>query len=134
MQEKKIKNNRGLFFLVRQIALGLMDAVLILVVFLIGFFIYLYIQTPTPDLKNQKIDQTTVLYDRTGEHVLYEIYGEENRKIITHAEIPNVVRMATIAADSIVSRIENEGAYRIKIETPVDLVIGETSKQLSKGK
>ena len=99
MQEKKIKNNRGLFFLVRQIALGLMDAVLILVVFLIGFFIYLYIQTPTPDLKNQKIDQTTVLYDRTGEHVLYEIYGEENRKIITHAEIPNVVRMATIAAE-----------------------------------
>jgi len=46
----------------------------------------------------------------------------------------NIKTMATIAADSIVSRIENEGAYRIKIETPVDLVIGETSKQLSKGK
>ncbi|PJA86928.1 MAG: penicillin-binding protein, partial [Candidatus Moranbacteria bacterium CG_4_9_14_3_um_filter_42_9] len=39
------------------------------------------------------------MYDRTGEHVLYEIHGEENRKIIPHEKIPDTARVATIAAE-----------------------------------
>ena len=46
----------------------------------------------------------------------------------------NVKTMAAVAADNIICRLEDEGAYRIKIETPVDLVIGATTKQPVKGK
>ena len=81
-----------------------------LVIFFVGIFsgvgilagiFYLY-QYETPDLARLHADslpQTTILYDRTGEHVLYQIYGEENRKIISHEEIPDVIRKATLAAE-----------------------------------
>jgi GntR family transcriptional regulator, arabinose operon transcriptional repressor len=44
----------------------------------------------------------------------------------------NIKTMASIAADNIVYRLENEGGYRLKIETPVDLVIGATTRELVK--
>jgi len=44
----------------------------------------------------------------------------------------NIKTMASIAADNIVNRLENKGGYRLKIETPVDLVIGATTKELVK--
>ena len=40
--------------------------------------------------------------------------------------------MAAVATDNIVYRLENEGDYCIKIETPVNLVIGATTKQFGK--
>src|SRR3990167_4376790 len=48
---------------------------------------------------------TSVLYDRTGEHVLYQVHGEENRKPINHTDIPKNIRLATIA-------VEDENFYR----------------------
>jgi 1A family penicillin-binding protein len=50
-------------------------------------------------LYTRNIAQTSVIYDRTGTHVLYEIHGEENRKILTHEQIPAVIRVATVAAE-----------------------------------
>jgi penicillin-binding protein 1A len=43
--------------------------------------------------------ETSILYDRTGEHVLYQIHGEENRKPLSNEEIPNFIRLATIAVE-----------------------------------
>ena len=64
-----------------------------------GYYVYRY-QTPAPEeLIKREISETSVIYDRTGEHVLYQLYGEENRKILAHAEIPDVVRAATIVAE-----------------------------------
>ena len=60
---------------------------------------YLYHTTPSAELVNRQISQTTIIYDRTGEHVLYEIHGEENRKIISHDQIPDSIRAATLAAE-----------------------------------
>lgn len=48
---------------------------------------------------HRKVAQTSVIYDRTGEHVLYEMHGEENRKVITHDEIPDIMRLATIIVE-----------------------------------
>jgi len=62
-------------------------------------FLVLIFKTPSAELVNRKISQSTIIYDRTGEHVLYQIYGEENRQIVSHEEIPNTVRMATLAAE-----------------------------------
>lgn len=61
---------------------------------------YIYFKTPSVDaLTSSKITQTSIIYDRTGQHVLYELHGEENRKVISHNEIPDSVRLATIAAE-----------------------------------
>jgi 1A family penicillin-binding protein len=62
-------------------------------------YLYKYEAPDVARLSAEALPQTTVLYDRTGEHILYEIYGEENRKIIPHEEIPDFVRMATLAAE-----------------------------------
>lgn len=62
--------------------------------------IYIYLSTPSvSSLTEGKISQTSIIYNRTGEHVLYEIHGEENRKVIPHGQIPDFVRQATIAAE-----------------------------------
>lgn len=51
------------------------------------------------DLPKEIDHQTSILYDRTGEHELYEVHGDENRKILTHDQIPDIVRRTTIAAE-----------------------------------
>lgn len=59
-----------------------------------------YSLTPAASqLTERKINQTSIIYDRTGNHILYELHGEENRKIISHDEIPDIIRSATIAAE-----------------------------------
>lgn len=66
---------------------------------LAGIFIYRY---QTPDVKNLstfRFPETSVIYDRSGKVALYEIHGEENRKIIKHGEIPRVMYLATLAAE-----------------------------------
>jgi penicillin-binding protein 1C len=62
-------------------------------------YLYWYEAPDISALRSASLAQTTVLYDRTGEHILYELYGEENRKVISPEEIPDVVRLATIAAE-----------------------------------
>ncbi len=59
------------------VALGF--AFSILLVILIAFASH---NLPNPNsLTQRSISQTTKIYDRTGEHVLYEIFGEENRTL-----------------------------------------------------
>lgn len=100
---KKIGNekNRNVFFYSKQIILGMFDASLVLTMIFFGFFLWIYIsKTPaSSQLVNRKIAQTSTIYDRTGKHALYELHGEENRKIIPHSEISDTVRIATIAAE-----------------------------------
>ncbi len=84
-----------------QAVLGFSDAVLFLAFVGVGFLAWLYYSaTPAANqLVLRKIQQTSVIYDRSGEHVLYRLYGEQNRKIILHDEIPDIVRKATIATE-----------------------------------
>jgi 1A family penicillin-binding protein len=60
---------------------------------------YIYKTTPPAELVNRQISQTTTIYDRTGEHILYQIHGEENRQIVPHDQIPDSVRAVTLAAE-----------------------------------
>ena len=93
----------------RKITLGflLKEAFLIsLYVFIIigalGLISFLYLIAKTPlgtTLQTRHIAQTSIIYDRTGTHVLYEVHGEENRKILSHEEIPDVIRIATVATE-----------------------------------
>ncbi len=105
---KKLKNKKYTkFYLLKQFILGITDAALILLIVAIGFVSWIYYsQTPAASqLANRRISETSAIYDRSGQHVLYEMHGEENRKIISHDTIPDSMRIATIAT-------EDSGFYR----------------------
>ncbi len=60
----------------------------------------LYGKTPgIENLKNFQMKQTSYLYDRTGQTVLYKIYGSEDRKILPESKMPASLKIATIAAE-----------------------------------
>ncbi len=43
--------------------------------------------------------ETSFLYDRTGMHVLYEVHGDFDRRILSHDEIPDIMRHAAMATE-----------------------------------
>lgn len=97
-KNKKIKKN--IFYYFKQIFLGFFDAGMIFAGVAIIVAALFYLDTPKiGDLSEREIAQTSVIYDRTGEHILYEIFGEENRQVLKHNEIPDVVKIATVAAE-----------------------------------
>ena len=68
-------------------------------VFFIGI-IWISRDLPNPNqLINREIAQSTKIYDRTGEHVLYEIHGDQKRTLVSLDEIPLYVRQATISIE-----------------------------------
>jgi penicillin-binding protein 1C len=49
----------------------------------LAFVAFIARDLPNPNsLTERSISQTTKIYDRTGEHVLYEIFGDENRTLV----------------------------------------------------
>jgi 1A family penicillin-binding protein len=55
---------------------------------------------PDPNtLSTREVPQSTRIYDRTGEHLLYEIHGDEKRTLIKIADVPRYVPMATVSIE-----------------------------------
>ena len=82
-----------------------------LILFIIGaalslvLFLYFSIQLPSVDqILSRQVPQSTKIYDRTGETLLYEISGGEKRTAIPLDQIPDYVKDATIS-------IEDAGFY-----------------------
>ncbi len=70
--------------------------------FLSGGLFLFYTLKNIPDLDtfdNRKISQSSKIYNRSGEVLLYEIHGEEKRTIIPFSEIPDLAKKATIAIE-----------------------------------
>lgn len=66
----------------------------------LGIFAYYYKDLPSPGkLNNRFVVESTKIFDRTGNHLLYEIHGEEKRTQIALKEIPESVRYATISLE-----------------------------------
>ncbi|MFH0928665.1 MAG: penicillin-binding protein [bacterium] len=52
---------------------------------------------PSPDeLIKREIPQTTKIFDRTGEHLLYEISGDQKRTLVKFEDIPDYAKDAVI--------------------------------------
>lgn len=65
-------------------------------------FVYILKTLPAPELlENRQVSQSTKIYDRTGEVLLFEIHGEEKRTIIPFEEIPEIVKKSTLAVEDI---------------------------------
>ena len=68
--------------------------------FVLGLFIYYAKDLPNPEKINKRVlAESTKIYDRTGDHLLYEIYGEEKRTTIKGEDIPDTVKYAIIALE-----------------------------------
>ncbi len=67
---------------------------------IVGIFLWFAKDLPSPNKINARVSaQTTKLYDRTGQHVLVEIYGDKNRSLIEFNQMPQYVKDATVAVE-----------------------------------
>ncbi len=63
-------------------------------------FAYYSKDLPNPDkLAQRQVVQSTKIYDRTGEILLYDIHGEEKRTVVDFEEIPQYMKDATIVIE-----------------------------------
>lgn len=68
--------------------------------FLAALFIYYSKDLPSPDkMNNRTVIESTKIYDRTGNHLLYDIHGEEKRTQISFPEMPDGIKYATITLE-----------------------------------
>jgi membrane peptidoglycan carboxypeptidase len=74
--------------------------------FVVGFFLVTialaWVSRDLPDpntLSTREVPQSTRIYDRTGQHLLYEIHGDEKRTLIKIADLPRYVPMATVSIE-----------------------------------
>ena len=61
--------------------------------------IYLFAIPDATTLPTLPLAQTSVIYDRTGTYILYQLHGEENRKVLAHDQISDTMRKATVASE-----------------------------------
>ncbi len=55
---------------------------------------------PNPNkLIDRSIPLTTKIYDRTGEHLLYEVHGAQQRSLVSIRDIPESLKKATITTE-----------------------------------
>lgn len=73
---------------------------LIGIIFVSGVFAWYSKDLPDPNkIIDRTIAQSTKIYDRTGEKILYDIHGNERRTLIDIDELPEHVINATIAME-----------------------------------
>jgi len=80
----------------------------------IGFLAILWISRDLPNpnqLTNREVAQSTKIYDRTGENILYEISGDQKRTLVPLQDIPANVKNATIAVED--KNFYNHGAFSV---------------------
>jgi len=70
---------------------------------MVAVFVYAVIisrNLPNPNqLLEREVAQSTKIYDRTGENILYEIHGDQKRTLIQLQDLPDYVKEATIAIE-----------------------------------
>ncbi len=99
---KKTKNNNLLkrIFISKKFWIFIFTLFILGVIGIAGIFLYYSKDLPNPDqLMSRQVPQSTIIYDRTGENILYEIHGDEKRTMVTLEEIPDHVKESTIAIE-----------------------------------
>lgn len=100
---RKLKKN----ILIGLVLLGIAGTMLLVILFM-----WLSRNLPNPNqLSEREVAQSTKIYDRTGEEILYEIHGEEERTLVTIDEIPDHVEWAVIAMED--RDFYNHGGFSI---------------------
>lgn len=93
----KKEKKKGIFFLLLKVFFFCFS-VLAAVIF-VAFFYYAK-DFPRPEkFTERQLIESTKIYDRTGEILLYEIYGEEKRTVVSLNIIPNYLKEAVVATE-----------------------------------
>lgn len=74
----------------------------VLLIIFAGFSLFIYYakDLPRPEkFTERELTESTKIFDRTGETLLYEIYGEERREWISLEKIPEYLKKAIIATE-----------------------------------
>lgn len=97
----------------KQVGMFLLWFVVVGAILFFGFFIYLERTLPDPNsIADRKVSESTKIYDRTGQVLLYDIHGEEKRTIVPWEQIPTNLKNATLAAED--SGFYSHGAFDLK--------------------
>ncbi|PIT93311.1 MAG: hypothetical protein COU06_00590, partial [Candidatus Harrisonbacteria bacterium CG10_big_fil_rev_8_21_14_0_10_38_8] len=103
---KKSKKLKNLFLLTFGV---------ILLIGLVGFIALFITINNLPSvelLQSRHINESTKIFDRTGEVLLFELYGEERRTVIPFDQIPEIVKQSTLVIEDV--NFYNHGAVDIK--------------------
>ncbi len=74
--------------------------IILLILLSVGVFAYYAKDLPSPGkLNNRQVIESTKIYDRTGEHLLYEIHGEEKRTRISLSDMGKTIQAAAVSAE-----------------------------------
>lgn len=72
----------------------------LMIVFILSVFAYFRRDLPNPrDINSRLLSQTTKFYDRSGEHLLFELYGAQNRTVVEFDQISDYSKWATVAIE-----------------------------------
>ena len=94
------KNNKKRRGLLTMKIIGLI--LFISLVAAVSVFIYYAKDLPRPEkFLERELTQSTKIYDKTGEVLLYEIYGEEKREVVSIEKVPKHLREAVIVAEDV---------------------------------
>ncbi|HVZ11131.1 MAG TPA: transglycosylase domain-containing protein [Candidatus Paceibacterota bacterium] len=80
-----------------------------------GFSLFIYLERTLPDpesIATRRVSESTKIYDRTGQVLLYDIHGDEKRTIIAWEDMPESAREATLAAED--GSFYQHGGFDIK--------------------
>ncbi|MEI7749745.1 MAG: PBP1A family penicillin-binding protein [Candidatus Moraniibacteriota bacterium] len=70
------------------------------VVAVFAIFAWVAKDLPSPGKINSRvIPESTKIYDRTGQHLLYDVHGEEKRTVVPITDIPKSVQAATLSLE-----------------------------------
>ncbi|KXB08627.1 hypothetical protein AKJ56_00765 [candidate division MSBL1 archaeon SCGC-AAA382N08] len=96
-KERKKKNHRKRFYIV---LLSLITLFLILIGSGVVYALNITRQLPPLEqFSSRKVSQSAKIYDRTGEVLLYKMFGEEKRTIVPFDKIPENMKKATLATE-----------------------------------
>lgn len=85
---------------------------LFLLIFAVIYVFWVSRDLPNPNqLMTREVAQSTKIYDRTGENILYEISGNERRTLVALNDIPVYVKQATIAIED--KNFYKHGAFSV---------------------
>ena len=78
-----------------------------------GVYAFYKSELPSPDEVNGRIQaQTTQFYDRKGETLLFEVYGDQNRTVVEQDEISEHMLNATVAIED--KEFYNHGGFSVR--------------------
>ena len=71
-----------------------------MIILVLGLFAYYRRGLPDPkNVSNQLFNRSTEFYDKTGKHLLYKLYGNENRTVVNFDQIADTMKHATVAVE-----------------------------------